>query len=277
MKPARTPLLVLAALASAALACSLQEFLSTEPSPGLAGTEAAASPAAATQPGGPAQATEGPRRLELPATPTAFTVVGPNDPRAILDLANPHYFDYFDDPQDWFDYDNPQATYRVEDGHLLGIDHQPVGGAIRWSFTSMQSGNTYAEVTATNGNCIEKDAVGFSIRLDPQITPSGYALEVSCDGAWRFRILYPDRIRDLVEWTPSEAIHAGAHASNRLGIWANQRVFVIFINGVQVGDTTDENYTYVMGYFTLYVQAAMTYDLRATFDDFAFWNIPRQQ
>lgn len=277
MDTLRKPLLVLAALVAALLACTLKEFLSTEEAAPGAGTQPAVEAVAPTQPPAGAQPTEGPRRLEVLITPTAIQIVNQDDPRTILGTSAPFYYDYFDNPDTWYDYDDQQATYRVEDGHLLGIDHQPTGASIYWSYTSMQAGNTYAEVTVTNGDCIEKDAVGFAIRLDPARTPTGYSLEVSCDGAWRFRILYPTRIDDLVEWTPSEAIHTGASAVNRLGIWANQRIFVIFINNTMVGDTTDEDYTYVMGYFTLYVRASRTYDLSATFDDFAFWNIPRQE
>jgi hypothetical protein len=32
-----------------------------------------------------------------------------------------------------------------------------------------------------------------------------------------------------------------------------------------------------MGYFAVYVRASQTYDLTATFDDFAFWHIPYQE
>lgn len=283
MGRSRNSLLVLALLASAALACTLQEFLTTEAPPGAEGT---APPAGATglapstqgewQPVGP-QGTEAPRRLDLPPTPTPIPITDPNDPRAALDLTRPDHFDYFDNPDYWFDYDNEQVTYRVEDGHLLGIDHQPGSPTIYWSFNSMQAGNVYAEVTATNGDCIERDAVGFTVRLDPEATFAGYGLEVSCDGAWRFRLFRGTRAEPLVDWTPSEAIHTGPSASNRLGIWANERIFVIFINGTQVGDATDDNWTHKMGYFTLYVLASRTYDLSATFDDFAFWHIRRPQ
>lgn len=283
MAPSRKLLLVLALLAFAALACTLQEFLSTESPPGAEGTPP---PAGATglaprtqdegQPVSP-QGTEAPRRLDLPPTPTAIAITDPNDPRTGLDLSRPDHFDYFDNPDYWFEYNNEQVTYRVEDGHLVGIDHQPGSPTIYWSFNSMQAGNVYAEVTATNGDCIERDALGFTIRLDPEATFAGYGLEVSCDGAWRFRLFRGTRAEPLVDWTPSEAIHTGPFASNRLGIWANERIFVIFINGTQVGDAADENWTHKMGYFTLYVLASRTYDLSATFDDFAFWHIRRPQ
>lgn len=276
-------LLVLTLLPGAAQACNRQYFLRSEPTPGLDST---ATPTGPTQPASTTPGewqptdpprTEAPRRLELPPTPTPLTLTDPHDPRAILDLSSPDHFDYFDDPDAWFDYANPQATYRVEDGQLLAIDHQPGSPVIYWSFGSMQAGNTYAEVTATNGDCIEKDAVGFTIRLDPLATPTGYTLQVSCDGAWRFRLLRETRADTLVDWTPSAAIHTGPFAVNRLGIWANERTFLIFINGTRVGDAIDERYTYIMGYFTLYVLASRTYDLTATFDDFAFWHIRRQQ
>lgn len=276
-------LLPLAALAASALACTLQEFLTTEAPPadqGAAPPPGATQPAASTpgQPQPPGlQGTEPPRRLPPVPTPTPLTIIDPNDPRAALNLSRPDHIDYFDTPDNWFDYSNEQVTYHVEDGRLLGIDHQPGSPTIYWTFNSLQAGNVYAEVTATNGDCIERDAVGFTIRLDPEATFAGYGLEVSCDGAWRFRLFRGGGAEPLVDWTPSEVIHTGPYASNRLGIWANQGVFVIFINNTQVGDAADEQWTHKMGYFTLYVLASRTYDLHATFDDFAFWHIRRTQ
>jgi len=227
------------------------------------------------QPAAGPEVTPTPRRLELPPTPTPFQVASVDDVRAILDLAHPDHVDYFDSDT-WFDYDvEGSAAYNIEDGLLLGKDYQPEEKYVYWSYTNPQSGNVYAEISATNGDCIGKDSVGFVIRAQEDRTPSGYALEVACDGSWRFRRHRGSKAaEELIGWSPSEAINIGPHDTNRLGIWGYQGKFALFVNGYQIGEYIDRDYTDTYGYFAVYVRASQTFDLTATFDDFAFWHIP---
>lgn len=223
------------------------------------------------------EVTPTPRRLEVPPTPTAFAVTDEDDPRAILDLSSPDVFDYFNDADDWYDYDSAGfASYQVLDGQLVGKDYDPEKMGVYWSYNARPSGNTYVEISATNGDCIGKDAVGLVMRLDAQQTPSGYALEVSCDGAWRFLRYRPagKSTEIYIPWTPSDVIRTGNGATNRLGLWGYAGKFNMFVNGFQVGEYFDNYYSYSYGYFAAYVRAAATYDLPAYFDDFAMWDIP---
>ena len=215
------------------------------------------------------------RRLELAPTPTVFEVTE-DDVRSILDLAHPDGVDYFDTQGTWFDFDTTGvAAYRMEDGHLLGIDYQPEELYTWWSYTDRSSGNTYAEVSVTNGDCIAKDSAGLVIRVDSDTASEGYALDVSCDGSWRFRQHRRGQEPfELVEWQAAPVIQTGKDATNRLGIWGYAGRFVLFINGAQVGEVVDQNNSYTYGQFAVYVRASQTFDLTATFDDFAFWHIP---
>jgi hypothetical protein len=236
--------------------------------------EPAAELAQASEP--EASPTSGARRLTLEPTPTPFAVSSPDDPRSILELASPDYVDYFNNPDNWYDYDTENiAAYRVEGGHLIGIDYDPLNKGVYWSYTSMQSGRVYTEISATNGDCAGRDAVGLVIRIDPERTPSGYAFEVSCDGAWRLlRYRESGPTATQIDWTASDTIAQGLGATNRLGIWGYDGKFYLFINGFEVGEHWDSGMPYSFGYFAAYVRSAVTYDLTATFDDFAFWNIP---
>ncbi|MCJ7825668.1 MAG: hypothetical protein MUP44_12275, partial [Anaerolineales bacterium] len=119
-----------------------------------------------------AEPTSAVQRLEVPPTPTPFVITSEDDPRAILDLANPDHLDYFINPDTWYDYETEGATYSFQDGKLVGTDKVAQQG-LYWSYTSVQSGRVYAEISATNGDCISKDAVGLVIRIDPEQTPSG--------------------------------------------------------------------------------------------------------
>jgi hypothetical protein len=118
--------------------------------------------------------------------------------------------------------------------------------------------------------------VGLTIRLDPQQTPSGYAFEVSCDGAWRLLRYRPGGgpTTTQVDWTPSNAINQGPFVTHRLGIWGYYGKFFLFVNGTQVGEHFDPSPLWSYGYFAAYVRGQISYPLSATFDDFAFWHIP---
>jgi hypothetical protein len=221
------------------------------------------------------EVTPTPRRLEVAPTPTEYFLDSVDDPRAVLNLAQPDGYDYFDD-ENWFEYDNEDtAAYWLEDGRLYGKDYEPEEKNVFWSFTNYQSGNTFAEVTATNGDCIEKDSVGLVIRVQADNTPSGYALEISCDGAWRFRRHRGAKSpEEIIDWTPSEVINTGVNATNRIGIWGYQGMFYMFVNRTQVGEYFDRDYPITYGYFAVYTRASRTFEYITSFDDFAYWHIP---
>ena len=275
MKASYRPLVALAFLLVFALACStVSDLLGGEeqaPPETTPGVEASALP-------GEAEPTAGVQRLDRPPTPTPFQVTSSDDPRSLLDLPNPDHYDFFDDPTTWFRYEDPEyAAYSVADGQMNATDYVAGDRPIYWSYTSFPSGNVYAEISASLGECFGQDAVGFVIRVQPEQTPSGYALEISCDGGWRFRRLRPSQTPfEMVDWTPDERIETGPDGTNRLGIWGYRGEFVLFVNGEQVGAALDSGYSYSLGYFAVYVQSQEAYPLTATFDDFSYWNIPYQ-
>jgi len=273
----RFPSIVLIALITASLACTTvaRLFGGGEPPPVLPGTAEPLPVQTATAQDQPTE-TQQARRLELPNTPTPFHVTSSDDVRSTLDLAKPDYVDYFDQPGTWFDYDTQgRASYAFEDGHLLGTDYEPEEKYTWWSYSERQSGNVYTEISTTNGDCIGKDSVGFVIRVDQTTSAGGYGIEVSCDGEWRFlRYRQGKQAQVMADWAAADVIKSGANAANRLGLWAYQNHFIVFLNGKQVGELYDRNNAYTFGTFAVYVRASQTYDLTATFDDFAFWNIP---
>jgi hypothetical protein len=154
------------------------------------------------------------------------------------------------------------------------VDYHPEEKFTWWTMTAQQSGNVYTEVSATNGDCFGKDSVGIAFRVDPEDSRSGYSFESSCDGHWRFRRHHDDASpRVLVDWAPSPHILQGNGATNQLGVLAYQGRFVFYVNGLQVGTFTENNYQYSYGSFALYVRASVTYDLTASFDDFHYWHV----
>jgi hypothetical protein len=277
----RSRLLVITALLVSSLACATVTSLFNPESAAPEGTEPMAPTIAVIQPTATTAvepAATDSRRRELTPTPTAFQLSAENDPRSVLDLNAPSYSDSFDNPGTWFDYDDPgQAAYQFQDGVLVGTDYEPEERYTWWSYVERSSGNVYAEISATNGECIGKDAVGFVIRVDEQTAAGGYGVEVACDGAWRFmRYRQAQVAQPLQDWEQAESIETGAGATNRIGIWGYANEFYVFLNGQPVGHLFDRNSLYTYGTFAVYVRALQTYDLTATFDDFAFWHLPFQ-
>jgi len=275
----RVLLLTIALLLAGSLACSsFADLLGTSAE---SGTAPGAAPAGETavvptlKPGVEPTSAEV-QRIELPPTPTPFHITDENDPRAILDLADPDYVDYFDHPEKWYDYEmTGRAAYGVADGRLWGIDYDPEPVNSWWSYTDKQSDLVYAEVSATNGDCIRKDAVGFVIHSSPETASGGYILEVSCDGSWRaLKHRAGNSPYEIVEWTSSDAIKTGPDATNRLGIWDHFGTMYFFVNGVMVGEVRDSPHQYQGGAFALYVKASETLNLKAWFDDLAMWELP---
>ena len=225
----------------------------------------------------PASIAQGPT-LTSTATPYPTPTPLPTlavDPRLRLNLDKPDIVDSFDSDTSWSAVaSGDEFAYQVANGVLRGIDYEPEERFTWWAMSWRQSGNLYAEVTATNGDCIGKDSVGIAIRVDPQTGRGGYSFEVSCDGSWRLRRHHNDGSpRVLVDWSSSSAISTGLGAVNRIGILAFRDRLVLFVNNQQVGTVIDPQYTYSFGAFALYVRASLTYSLQAEFDDFAAWHI----
>lgn len=216
------------------------------------------------------------RRRVLPPTPTIFPLNAGDDVRANLPLGSPDHFDYFDESGNWFETDlTDRAAYKLDQGRLLALDYVAEELYTWWSYSEKESGNLYAEVSATNGDCFGTDSVGLAIRLDSVQTAGGYSLEVSCDGQWRFRRHHINESpKDIQPWTFLSLIEPGSGASNRLAIWAYQERFVPFINGRALEEIIDPDYLFTFGRFGLFVRSSNTTPLTASFDDFAFWHVP---
>ncbi len=277
MITSKKPLFAISTLMILTLSCTtFTRLFSGGPEPGTLPGTAPPQVAGGGEEQPDVEATPEVRRRIIAPSPTPFYVTSEDDVRLVLDLGQPDFRDSFDLETTWFDYDTDgTAAYLFEEGKLVGVDYEPEERYTWWSYSERPAGNTYAEVSATNGDCIGKDAVGLVIRVHQQKAAGGYALEVSCDGHWRYiRHRIGKQAEEVIGWTPSDLINIGEEATNRLAIWGYQRDLVFFINGTMVGEAQDKNYSYKRGLFALYVRAHQTYDLSATFDDFAFWHIP---
>lgn len=194
----------------------------------------------------------------------------PDDPRYGLNLALPDVKDDFSQRLKWYEFsDAASATNLVDNGQLKAIDNL-ADGYIWWSTTDSQATDVYAEIKATFAGCSGRDAAGLAVRVNGSNFDQGYALEVSCDGAFRLRKFVSQAApASLVNWTEAAEIVKGPDTSNLLGLLAKGSKLYVFVNSQLVGQAEDTSYA--SGTFGLYASAANTVPLTVTFDDFSVW------
>jgi hypothetical protein len=160
----------------------------------------------------------------------------------------------------------------ITDGILVAEDRL-ADGFFWWSTTvpDIEAGNVYVEITAEPGECVEKDSYGLAVRVDSINRNSGYALEFSCDGAYRMRKLFAGRVDTLIEWTDSSEINKGPNSTNQMGLLADGNQIALYANGELL--ETIEDPTFYSGNYALYSNAELTPGFTVDFDDFMLWYI----
>jgi hypothetical protein len=184
-----------------------------------------------------------------------------------LDISSPDYRDDFSLDHLWGEFITEVSTNLIRDEQLEAIDHLN-DSAVWWSATLPTGGDVYTQVSAQFADCSGKDALGIGIRISADLR-DGYTLEISCDGHYRFRRFYLGTVKELQDWTFSEAIQQGSNAENRVGFVAKSSTLSGFANGEFLGSV--EDFSFASGTFSLFANAANTPDLRVIFDDFWLW------
>jgi hypothetical protein len=138
-----------------------------------------------------------------------------------------------------------------------------------WSLGSSKPRDFYLEATFLPQTCSELDRYGLVFRAPDYNT--GYFFGVSCDGKFNLRIY--DQKGDLVEWTQDDAILAGSHQTNRLGVMAEGTSIKLYVNGEQVRDLTDSVFNDA-GIFGVFIAAQRTPGFTVKVDEIAYWTRP---
>jgi len=113
---------------------------------------------------------------------------------------------------------------------------------------------------------------GLLFRVDGT-TDTFYVFEVSGDGyiwiGYCENLCEDDEVA-LVggDWFPSPAVETGLHATNQLRVVADGPKMTFFVNGVEVGRTSDNRLT--EGDIAIMVEALGEGDIRVAFDNFKF-------
>ncbi|NOQ39150.1 MAG: hypothetical protein GQ562_02450 [Anaerolineales bacterium] len=208
--------------------------------------------------------------LTLTPTVTDTPETVPGDP--VLSLGSPTFKDTFSDGSNFYLYDEPQASYAVDDGKMV-LTAKKANEYETWSLSWGDLTNFYLEITGTFGEeCGGKDRYGMIFRAPD--TSQGYLISISCDGSYRLSAWDSDdeEYTELKKWTGSGHINAGPGGTNRLGIKVKGTKLTGYINGHQVFEKTDSAFS--KGRFGVLVAATDTPGFTAYLSQAVYWKLP---
>ncbi|TFG49645.1 MAG: hypothetical protein E4H33_01835 [Anaerolineales bacterium] len=207
--------------------------------------------------------------ITLTPTVTPTPTLDPEDP--VSTLGDPWFRDNFVNGSNFFLYDEPQSSYKVNDNQMVLVAKK-ANNFETWSLASGSMYNFYLEITGTFGDeCGGKDRYGLIFRAPD--TSEGYLISISCDGSFRLSSWQneEEKYTSIKPWTTSEYINPGPGGKNRLGIKTNGTTLTGFINGHQIFELDDS--TFGTGRFGVLVAATNTPGFTAYLSEIVYWKL----
>jgi hypothetical protein len=201
-------------------------------------------------------------------TPTPTLVAG--DP--ILTLGSPTFDDKFASGVNFYEYDNEQASYQIEEGQMV-LTAKKANSYETWSLSWGDIDNFYLEATGKFGaDCSNKDRFGMIFRAPD--TTEGYIITIACDGSYRLSTWESEdeEYTVLKGWATSSYANSGPGSTNRLGIRADDTLLVGYINGNKVFELNND--TFSEGRMGVVVAASNTAGFTAYLTRVAYWDLP---
>lgn len=209
--------------------------------------------------------TESSPTATLAPTPTLSS----SDPRAAL--GEPTFTDSFDDYDNWSFSDDEHTGMTVNDGRLEMVAFNPDFWE-GWTITWVSGVDFYAEMTAAPQNCSGADRYGILFRAANDAS-EGYLFGFTCDGQYSLRIWNGDEFLEVVDWTASPHIKAGAGNTNRVGVLTDSDSIKLYANGNLLQEVHDD--TYEEGHVGVFVGSANTEDFTVYIDQMDWWDIEK--
>lgn len=216
-----------------------------------------------------------PEPSETP-TITPTSTEPPFDPSA--SYGAPSLFDSMDTDRNW-----ASGSGLPDDDNIrlaLGGGRLHVTGKLAnwdtWWFTARASGDVFLQMKVDNGSCSGKQAYGLFVRgpVTSGQDVSGYIFTFSCDGNYRLDRLddtAPYTKEELIGWTKSPHINAGANETNVIGIRIIGADISLYANGFFLADKDDDEYS--AGRFGLFVNAGDPGNYTFEIDELSYWDL----
>ena len=205
-------------------------------------------------------------------TPTATGTAVTGDPRTLL--GTPTGTDTLDTGKnfglDGTSYDDGFTFIRVENGALV-LTSRNASDYHGWRTGGVKLKNAYVEVTIQTGTCSGSDLYGLIVRSPDFV--KGYRFQLTCEGNWNFTKYDGSQEEELKSGTNTDnAILTGSNQTNRLGVMASGNDFKLFVNGVQLGEVSDDTFQDA-GAYGVIIAGRKTPDFTIYTQEFNYWTL----
>ena len=204
------------------------------------------------------------------STATATATKDISDPA--VQLGSPAWTQDFNGSSSSWDFEYPQAEFVTNNGYLNLIARENSNWH-SWYVTSPKLRNAYIEAMIEMPNCSGLDRFGLAVRAasDGQ---QFYFLGITCDGRWGFFRMDEDvTINEILGYQTSDQLSDSMAIAHRVGIWMDGTTFKFFINGKEVGSTSDDTLS-GEGYTGFLIAYANTPGYTVKVDELKYWNLP---
>lgn len=133
----------------------------------------------------------------------------------------------------------------------------------------IQLDNFYLEITPQVNLCQGEDNYGILFRTNSEY--DYYRLIITCNGLIRLERLNNTKIALLQNFTPSGQVPIGSPVRIKIGIWANESEFRIFVNDIYQFSAQDPVWT--TGSLGLFARSAGENALSVSFSDLAIYDL----
>lgn len=202
----------------------------------------------------------------LEPTPTLSSL----DP--VASLGNPSWADEFKPGQsNWRDFSNAHYEALFNNG-AYQMKKYNTSYTELWYVSAKKAKTFYLDIEVLTGDvCQGKDRYGVLFRAPDLL--QGLILTFSCDGSYRFSYWDKVNYEEIISWTFSNEIKAGANQLNRIGIRAEGTLFKFYANGVFLGEASTAKYQ-ANGRIGLLIAASETENFYVRYDNLKVWNLP---
>jgi hypothetical protein len=188
-----------------------------------------------------------------------------NDPAE--GLGDPTYEDDFATGDNWSLGRDKYMDLRASNGNLIMRGLSTTSG---WRITRSSLANGYIQLSGEMSDCSGADNFGLYFRVPNATTASsGYLFGISCDGKFALRKWNGETMTSLIYWKENATIKKGSDEINTLGVMLDGYEIKLYINGKQVGKTTDDDYG--IGSIGIYVAAKDSGDVTVLLHNLSVW------
>jgi hypothetical protein len=241
--------------------------------PPAAATHTSAAPAPTTTAPAPTATAVLPTATAVEPTATGVPVTAaptlPPTPNPNEGVGDVIFSDPMDGSSGWhWTFADDAASFGIADGVLSAT---MTTSQAWWRFSlgpdGLSAGDQQARVTARPVACAGDDEYGLVFRGADRAGGGFdlYVFKLRCSGAAAFQAILGRETVDLVGWTASDAIRAGALAENVLTVWMRAGEFRFFANDQYLFSAHDERLA--AGYYGFYLYDRSEGGLAVTFDD----------